>query len=972
MIIKKFAEQVERFYEKPAIKKGDRELSYGQLNDYADRIARAIITGESPTAPGEEQQTALLFEHGIDMIAALLGALKACKTYVPLDISYPLKRQLYILENSGARLILTNNLNIGPAQELAGQMKIAGREIRILNIERIEDNQEKLPLSIVEREANGDRNAYIIYTSGSTGKPKGVYQTHRNVLYYTRNWIQRFSIIPGDRMSLFTSFTHDGCVQDIFSALLSGACLYPYSLKEGGSIEGLYMLLIKEKITIWHSVPSLYRFFTNTLTEKDLFYDLRWILLGGEPLRDYDLRLYRDYFPQARLANVYGQTESSVSAICSIGPKNTFEDMDLGEPLDETKIMLVNDDGQIVEKMGGGEIVVSSAYLAPGYWQDQENSDIAFTFDDELGHLYWTGDQGRLTVDGHIKIMGRKDFQVKVRGFRVETGEIETALLKYETIKEVAVTARPDSAGDNYLCAYIVSTGALTPEELRKYLTAELPDYMVPRYFLFLEKMPLNFTGKIDRQSLPDPEEINTGESTYAAPTDELEEKVAVIWQEVLGIEKVGIDDNFIQLGGHSLLVISIIAKIHQEFDVELQLLDVFSKPTVRELACLIRESNPSFFAHIEPAEEKEYYPLTLDQEGMYFLDQFQKIGVTYNLTGIIPMEGDFDPQLFEKTMRLLIERHDAFRTSFRILNDKPVQIIHKYQDIDFQVQKIESQEELKKIVMDFVRPFDLSKAPLLRASLVKREQGKYLLLLDSHHIISDGVSQGILTNEFDLLYKGQDLPGLKLRYRDYAEWENKCSQAGYLKKQEEYWLQRFQGEIPTLNLPFSNPRPEVQDFTGDIIVFAIEKETSERIDQLVKETGSTLYIVLLAMYYVLLYKYTGQEDIVIGSILAGRNHVDIENVVGMFVKTLPLRNQPTGDKNFDTFLQEVKFNILKAFENQGYPFNHLVKKLDIGKNRNRNPLFDVAFILQTKMDTVEAEKPGVKLELKAASYGYE
>ncbi|HLP59503.1 MAG TPA: condensation domain-containing protein, partial [Candidatus Deferrimicrobium sp.] len=524
----------------------------------------------------------------------------------------------------------------------------------------------------------------------------------------------------------------------------------------------------------------------------------------------------------------------------------------------------------------------------------------------------------------------------------------------------------------NYLCAYIVSTGALTPEELRKYLTAELPDYMVPRYFLFLEKMPLNFTGKIDRQSLPDPEEINTGESTYAAPTDELEEKVAVIWQEVLGIEKVGIDDNFIQLGGHSLLVISIIAKIHQEFDVELQLLDVFSKPTVRELACLIRESNPSFFAHIEPAEEKEYYPLTLDQEGMYFLDQFQKIGVTYNLTGIIPMEGDFDPQLFEKTMRLLIERHDAFRTSFRILNDKPVQIIHKYQDIDFQVQKIESQEELKKIVMDFVRPFDLSKAPLLRASLVKREQGKYLLLLDSHHIISDGVSQGILTNEFDLLYKGQDLPGLKLRYRDYAEWENKCSQAGYLKKQEEYWLQRFQGEIPTLNLPFSNPRPEVQDFTGDIIVFAIEKETSERIDQLVKETGSTLYIVLLAMYYVLLYKYTGQEDIVIGSILAGRNHVDIENVVGMFVKTLPLRNQPTGDKNFDTFLQEVKFNILKAFENQGYPFSHLVKKLDIGKNRNRNPLFDVAFILQTKMDTVEAEKPGVKLELKAASYGYE
>ncbi|MCU0286495.1 MAG: amino acid adenylation domain-containing protein, partial [Acidobacteria bacterium] len=740
MIIKKFEEQVKHFYEKTAIKKGDRELSYGQLNDYADTIARAIITGDRSMTPGEEpQQAALLFEHGIDMIAALLGALKACKTYVPLDITYPVKRQLYILENSGARLILTNNLNITQAQELAGQMKLAGREIRILNIDCIEENTT---ISTIEREAKGDRNAYIIYTSGSTGKPKGVYQTHHNVLYYTRNWIQCFSISPGDRMTLLTSFTHDGCVQDIFSALLSGACLYPYSLKEGGSIEGLYMLLVKEKITIWHSVPSLYRFFANSLTEKDLFYDLRWILLGGEPLRDYDLRMYRDYFPKARLANVYGQTESSVSAICSIGPKDTFEDMHLGEPLDETKIMLVNDDGQIVEKMGGGEIVVSSAYLAPGYWQDPENSDIAFTIDDELGYLYWTGDQGRLTAEGHIKIMGRKDFQVKVRGFRVETGEIETALLKYETIKEVVVTARPDNAGDNYLCAYIVSTGTLTPEELRKYLTAELPDYMVPRYFLFLEKMPLNFTGKIDRQSLPDPEEINTSESTYEAPTDEVEEKVAAIWQEVLGVEKVGISDNFIQLGGHSLLVISIIARIHQEFDVELQLTDIFAKPTVKELAQLIRDTNPSLFSAIVFAEEKEYYPLSTNQNGIFALSRFEEIGITYNITGIIPIEGDFDHQRFENVLLELIKRHEAFRTSFRVIDDRPVQVIHK--NVDFQVLYIDAKEKSSKIdeiVKEFIRPFDLSKAPLFHASVVKLAENKHLLLMDTHHIISDGVS---------------------------------------------------------------------------------------------------------------------------------------------------------------------------------------------------------------------------------------
>ena len=367
--------------------------------------------------------------------------------------------------------------------------------------------------------------------------------------------------------------------------------------------------------------------------------------------------------------------------------------------------------------------------------------------------------------------MGRKDFQVKVRGFRVEAGEIETVLLQYRAVKDVAVIARPDADGDNYLCAYLVTGEPLAPEELRKYLAAELPDYMVPRYFIFLEKMPLNYTGKIDRHGLPEPEEALGTESLYVAPTDEIEEKVAAIWQEVLGVEKVGINDNFIQLGGHSLLVISIIAKIHQEFDVELQLMDVFSNPTVKELAQLIRDSIPSLFSPIEPAEEKEYYPLTADQNGMFVLSRIESVGITYNITAVVPVEGDFDLLRFEQVLRALIKRHEAFRTSFREVNNQPVQIIHK--DVHFQIPYIDAGEEVRQIVRDFIRPFDLSIAPLLRAGIVKQAQDKYLLLMDTPHIISDGVSHEILTNEFALLYKGQELPGLKLRYRDYAEWEN-------------------------------------------------------------------------------------------------------------------------------------------------------------------------------------------------------
>ncbi|MCP5105877.1 MAG: amino acid adenylation domain-containing protein, partial [bacterium] len=670
MIIKKFEEQMERFCDRTAVKTAARELTYRQLDEYVNRVAHAIIAKSAG-----EQQVALLFEHGIFMIVGALGTLKADKTYVPMDISYPEKRLLYLLENSGTDLILTDGRNLSLAQALSGR---AGGKPAVLNIE---DMDGKFPITPVQREVSEERNAYILYTSGSTGKPKGVYQTLRNMWYYIRNWIERFSITEFDRMSLLTSFTHDGAVQDIFAALLSGACLYPYSMKNRGSVEELYMLLVKERITIWHSVPSLYRFFAETLTEKDLFYDIRWVLLGGEPLREHDLTLFKSYFPKALLANVYGQTESSVSTICTISREDTFDDVSLGRPLDKTEILLVDEEGDIVETMGVGEVVVSCDHIAPGYWRDPGNSESVFTRDDELGRLYWTGDMGRLTAEGFIKVMGRKDFQVKVRGFRVETGEIETVLLRHNSVKEVITIAKPDEEGDNYLCAYIVANETIAPEELRRYLALELPDYMVPRYFMFLEKMPLNPTGKIDRRQLPEPEEAMVSESVYEAPSNETEKRVAEIWQEVLGVEKVGIHDNFIELGGHSLLVISIISRIHQAFDVELQLSDVFENPTVKELSLLIAASEENVFSTIESTEKKEYYPVTSDQKRMFVLDQFEGIGVTYNLMGIMALEGNVNPQRFEQTFQALVRRHEAFRTSFRLIAEELVQVIHEKVD---------------------------------------------------------------------------------------------------------------------------------------------------------------------------------------------------------------------------------------------------------------------------------------------------
>lgn len=972
MIIKTFEEQVERFRQKTAIKTANREYTYGELNEYADRVAHGIIAeagGKTGPETGESQtrQVALFFEHGSHMVVGALGVLKADNAYVPLDISYPEKRLLYILENSGSFLILTNNRNQPQADQLAEK---SGGNLRVLNIESLDTGVPGPPAAPVDREISEERTAYILYTSGSTGKPKGVYQTLRNMWYYTRNWIERFSITESDRMSLFTSFTHDGAVQDIFSALLSGACLYPYSMKNSGSLEEFYKLVVRDKLTVWHSVPSLYRFFADSLNEKDRFYDIRWVLLGGEPLREHDLELFKSYFPGALLANVYGQTESSVSTICTISQENTFDDVSLGRPLDKTEILLVDEEENIVETMGIGEIVVSCDHIAPGYWKDPENSAEVFTHDEDLGLLYWTGDLGRLTAEGDIKMMGRKDFQVKVRGFRVETGEIESALLRYPAVRESVITAKPDQDGDNYLCAYMVTDGPTEPEELRKYLASELPDYMIPRYFIFLEEMPLNSTGKIDRRQLPEPGDTVVAKPDYAPPSNETEENVAAIWKEILGVEKVGIDDNFVELGGHSLLVIGIIAKIHQEFNVELELSDVFEKPTVRELSRLIDSSVETVFFAVEPVEEKEYYPATDDQQGMFVLNQLEDVGITYNLASIITLKGDIQSLPFEETLQFLVKRHDAFRTSFRMLDNRLVQVIHR--DVDFQVSYVEADKEIPEIVADFYRPFDLSKAPLLRACMVKQSPDEHLLLLDTHHIIADGVSQDILKREFGAFFGGEQLPALKLRYRDYAEWKDRFFQSDRFKKQEEFWLDNLSGAIPELKLPFNYPRSEVQDFSGDVVYFILDEEMNRRLNQLVKETGTTMFILLLTLYLVLLYKYSGQEDIIVGSILAGRNHVDLEGIVGMFAKTIALRNHPSDEKTFESFLQEVKVNTLKAFENQDYPFNQLVQKLGSRRKQGWNPLFDAAFILQNRMELSEKRAAKIRLDSRPDQFGYE
>jgi amino acid adenylation domain-containing protein len=802
MIIKKFQEQVNKFADRVAVKTLTRIITYSELDKFTNCTARAIIRdGNKQPGNKRHQRVALLFAHGADMIIGVIGALKANSTYIPLDTTYPEKRLAFMIKDSDCSLVLTNDDNFSLAERL---IKQTSGKVGILNIEKINYSDEH-GITNINSEEPGDRPAYILYTSGSTGHPKGVVQTHRNVLYYIRYWIQRFSITESDRMTLLSAFSHDASVPDIFATLLSGACLYPYNIKTASSTHELYTLLMKEKITVWHSVPSLFRFFTNALTMKDYFYDIRWVVLGGESVRPHDLELFKNYFPNAALANIYGQSESTVTSICTLSQEATFDDLSIGETPEETEILLVEEEGDIVKVMGVGEIVVASDYVALEYWNDRKRSEEVFTYDEELGRLLWTGDLGRLKADSKIEIVGRKDFQAKIRGFRVETGEIETLLLQHPLITEAVVVPKQNENEETYLCAYIVVNDPISPAKLREYLSRQLPDYMIPRFFIPLEKLPLTPNGKVFRKGLPEPEDVNTSELEYEPPSNKVEEKLAAIWREVLAAEKVGVHDNFIDLGGHSLLVISIIAKIHQEFNVELQLGDVFEHPTIKELSQLILGSDQqTLFSSIKPLEKKEYYHLSSAQKRVYILQQADVDNTSYNMPMILIFKGKLIRTIFAEALQQLIRRHEILRTSFTMEKGEVVQKIDDSVDFELKYNKtnLQGEKDIEVQIKQFIKPFDLSQAPLFRVKFIEGEKEKHFVLFDFHHIITDGSSMEILIDDFTRFYEGKQLQPLGIQYKDYADWQNKRFNEKKLKVQEEYWLKQLEGYEFT-QLPF-------------------------------------------------------------------------------------------------------------------------------------------------------------------------
>ncbi len=974
-----FETHVEKTPENIAIKYKNERLTYQELNEISNQLARVLRKkGIKP-----DNLVGIMLERSIEMMIGILGILKSGGAYLPINPDYPTDRIHYLLKDSSAKLLLTQEKFIQFSETF-------NYEGEVINLENKSLSQgDKTNLDNVN---SPEDLAYIIYTSGSTGMPKGVLIEHVSAINTLLTLNKKYPLDASDTYLLKTSFMFDVSVSEIFGWFWGGGSITV--LEPGGEKDPQLILdsIESDRITHLNFVPSMFNLFVNVLDSQNIakMRSLKYIFLAGEAIWPDSIIKFRYLDSKVIIENIYGPTEASIYATrFPLAKWKRLGCVPIGVPIDNTKLFILSSESSSLLALKGvgipGELCISGIGLARGYLNRPELTaekfaDNPFTeaegWDRSYSKLYRTGDLCRWQSDGDVEYMGRIDFQVKVRGFRIELGEIEAFLSGIEEIKEAVVLAREDSGGEKYLCAYIVSNKEVNIPVLKKTLAKSIPEYMIPSHFMQLEKIPLNPSGKIDRKALPAPTITEKG-ADYQEAQNEIEGKLVGIWSELLHIKKdiISIDDSFFKLGGHSLKVALMIVLIHKELNVKVLMHEVFELSTIRKLAEYIRNAKREMFVSIEKAPKREFYPQTSAQKRMYFMAQLETDSILYNLQLMDVYCKGIDKNRLERAFRMLIERHESLRTSFLTVEGEPVQKIHDFEEVgaNFEIEYYETSEDgliysdmkgkewtkvtgvpFQDVVEHFVRPFDLTKPPLIRVGMVKIWGNTKILMLDMHHIVSDGTSLVILIKDLWMLYDGEVLPELKIQYKDYAGWCNLKLQQEEVEQKEAFWLREFSGELPLLNLPIDFPRPAVQTFEGDMLHFEIGKEETHRLNMMGHEHGETLYMVLLAVYNVLLAKLSGQQDISIGTFTAGRGHADLQNIIGMFVDTLVLRNYPEGDRTFKEFLKDVKARTINAFENQDYPLEKLVSKVAATQQKNRNPLFDVTFGLDNEAERSE------------------
>lgn len=934
-----FEQQVVRTPDDVALIFGNERLSFRELNVRANQLAYYLRT----RGVGPEVRVAIRMKRSPEMIVGLLGILKAGGAYVPLDPANPEERALFILEDSGADLLLTK-------EPLPSPVPVVSLD----SLDEISDANESNPPNVTTA-ANA---AHVIYTSGSTGRPKGVISAHRaSVNRFAWMW-RAYPFQPGEVCCQKTALSFVDSIWEIFGPLLQGV---PLMILDDDTVKDparFIDALSEHRVTRLVLVPSLLRVMLESNDDlAERLPHLRFCVCSGEGLPVELAATFRARLPHTKLINLYGSSEVAADVTCyEVTDVNGLHSIPIGKPIANTQIYILDAHLQPAPFGVIGELYIGGEGLARGYLNQPALTQEKFVSDPFNGgdtKLFRTGDLGRFLADGNIEFHGRRDHQVKVRGVRIELGEIESVLKTNPAIRQAVVVPVDDAHGGKQLVVYLVAeVNPPAMNELRSFLRRKLPDYMVPSSFVMLDSLPLNASGKIDRLALPAPDQKGaTAEAEFVAPRTPVEEVLATIWAETLGRDRVGVNDDFFSLGGHSLLVAKIVARVSDALHVELPMRALFEASTVAALATEVEKLSSSPPANpLTRVSRDGPLPLSFAQERLWFFDQLEPDSGAYNIPRVLRIKGPLDKEALQESFKRLVERHEVLRTSFINDNGKPAVSIQE--SAEFQLEQVDlrhlPEEEAQTIVAGEVkRPFDLKHAPLLRAVLVQLHDDEHLLLLTIHHIISDGWSMGILLSELAAGYNNLSLSELPIQYVDFAAWQRRSLNDESLKRQIDYWIDRLSGASATIKLPSDRPRPAERSFRGAKYPLKFSKEISTALATLGREHRATLFMTLLAAFQTLLACITGDEDIVVGSPILGRNRSETQNLIGNFINTLVQRAKFSGDPAFTESLRRVRDNAVEAFANQDVPFEKLVEKLQPARTLSHNPLFQVWFVLQ-------------------------
>jgi len=968
-----FEEQVERTPNAIAAIFEEKQLSYQELNAQANQLAYYLQS----LGVGPEVLVGLCIDRSIEMLVGLLGILKAGGAYVPLDPSYPLERLQFILKDSAVTVLLTQDYLLD---------RLPQHKAQFICFDQAMDDITKHSSLNLNTEIKSDNLAYIIYTSGSTGQPKGVMNLHMGICNRLQ-WMQdTYRLTLDDRVLQKTPFSFDVSIWEFFWPLIVGARLI--LAKPEGHKDSRYLadLIVQQEITTIHFVPSMLAAFLQD-PHISALKCLKRVICSGEAL---SIQLQQDFFGKfdCDLYNLYGPTEAAIDVTawsCKTEVENAI--VPIGYPIANTQIYILNSQLQPVPVGVSGEIYIGGICLARGYLNRAGLTAEKFIINPfGEGRLYKTGDIARYLSNGAIEFLGRIDYQVKVRGFRVELGEIEAVLGKHSKIQQAVVSVSEDIQDHKQLVAYVAAKSGLilTNNELRSFLRHHLPDYMMPNIFMILDSLPLNANGKIDRNAMPKPEaSYSELEETFVAPHTPTQRTLVEIWSKLLGVKRIGVQDDFFNLGGHSLIATQLISRIRDTFQLELPIHCIFENPTIQALAKMIEQdvkiTQKSKLSPVRKVPRNVHLPVSFSQERVYFVQQLAPESIAYQAQSTIRFMGKLDAERVRQSLNEIVRRHEIFRTTFPTVDGQVVQVIHPFEAIEVPLIELmsfpedkRSQEAQRLLKAEFQKQFDPTKLPLVRWILLRLSNLDHILVHLEHHFVHDGWSFNVFVGELVKLYKafaeGQPspLPELPIQFADFANWQRQLIHEKEAERQLAYWEEKLVNSPPLLELPYDRQRPVMQAYRGNKHRIEMPVSLCESLRSISRKEGVTLFMTMLTAFAILLHRYTQEKDICIGSTVANRRLHETEGLIGMIVNNIVLRINLSEDITFRELLIHVRQVTLEAYEHQDLPFEKIVEALQPARNLSYNPLFQVMFGFHDA-PLPSLEIPGLDMEIKDA-----